>query len=136
MCFSATASFGLSGVLTGLGAVALARNEDPSRRMFAAVPLLFAAQQAAEGTVWTTFDGRSPEVHRLAITAFLAFAMIVWPVWLPVALHNAERDPTRRKVMAGIVAAGLLVAMPAAFWLARGQFAARIAGRCIAYDMG
>ena len=136
MCFSATASFGLSGVLTGLGAVALARNEEPPQRMFAAVPLLFAAQQAAEGTVWATFDGGSLELHRLAVTAFLAFAMVIWPIWLPIALHRAEREPRRRRALAAIVAAGLLVATPAAVWLARGEFTAHIAGRCIAYEMG
>jgi hypothetical protein len=39
----------ISGVLTAVGATALARNSSKPRRMFAAIPLIFAAQQAAKG---------------------------------------------------------------------------------------
>ena len=42
MCFSATGSFAISGVLTAVGAVSVARNSSKPHRMFAAIPLIFA----------------------------------------------------------------------------------------------
>lgn len=44
MCFSAAGSFGMSGVLAVVGAVSLARSAGRPQRMFAAIPLIFAAQ--------------------------------------------------------------------------------------------
>ena len=78
MCFSATGSFGVAAVLAGIGAVSMAREKAPSHRMLALVPMLFAAQQAAEGAVWITFDHPSLRwLHMLAIVVFLAFALVV-----------------------------------------------------------
>jgi len=44
MCFSATASFVLSGILAGVGAASLAKTSLPSHRMLAAIPLVFAVR--------------------------------------------------------------------------------------------
>src|ERR1035437_10782384 len=49
MCFSAAGSFGMSGVLAVVGTTSLARSAGRPQHMFAAVPFIFAAQQAAEG---------------------------------------------------------------------------------------
>src|SRR5690348_1383449 len=84
MCFSATGSFAIAGVLAGLGAASMVRNSSKAQRMFAAIPFIFAAQQATEGIVWLTIhDGQHASLHRLAVGAFLGFALIVWPIWLP-----------------------------------------------------
>src|SRR5438034_1173375 len=76
MCFSATGSFGLSGVLGGAGVAALTRNSSPRRALFAALPLLFALQQVIEGVVWLAFHSH-PVLPRVAVTAFVAVAIIV-----------------------------------------------------------
>ena len=65
--------------------------------MFAAVPLIFAAQQMAEGTVWLTMNGEYPAVHRLAVISFLAVAFVVWPTWLSFSLRLFERSVVRRR---------------------------------------
>jgi hypothetical protein len=92
MCFSSTASFVVSGVLTGVGAARQSLGTHPHHTgCLRTVPLTFAAQQAAEGFVWLT-DGGSAHVllHRLGINAYLGFALIVWPMWFPFALLLAE----------------------------------------------
>ena len=135
MCFSATGSFALSGVLTGLGVAALARNSSKPHRMFAAVPLLFAAQQAAEGVVWLTIhDADHAILHRLAVIVFLGFAMVIWPTWLPFSLRLMERTRVRRRILTGLSCFGAVVSAYAVVLLTLWQPAARVAGHSIRYD--
>src|ERR1035438_6709487 len=137
MCFSATGSFAASGVLTGLGVASMVRNSSGAHRMFAAIPLVFATQQAAEGTVWVTMDGDPHAVlHRLAVNLFLGCALVIWPTWLPVSLRAAETNSTRRRVLTALSAFGLLFSACAAVVLMRGQPLAQIAGHSIRYEYG
>jgi uncharacterized membrane protein len=105
--------------------------------MFAAIPLVFATQQAAEGTVWVTMDGDPHAVlHRLAVNLFLGCALVIWPTWLPVSLRAAETNSTRRRVLTALSAFGLLFSACAAVVLMRGQPLAQIAGHSIRYEYG
>ena len=45
MCFSATASFGASIVLTGIGVASLKQVKEPAQYPFASIPLIFGVQQ-------------------------------------------------------------------------------------------
>src|SRR5690349_19747782 len=100
MCFSATGSFALSGILIGIGTAAVARSASPAHRMLAAAPLLFGAQQAAEGVVWLTIGVPSAIVlQRLGVDVFLGFALVVWPLWVPLSLRRLERDDGRRRIL-------------------------------------
>src|SRR5579884_1476267 len=118
MCFSAAGSFTLSGVLAAVGVASVTRDVQPPARIFAAVPLLFAAQQAAEGVVWLTIGSahaaRSAGVQPIAVDAFLAFALIVWPVWSPLSLRLIERNAARKKLLAALSALGTGIAIGAA----------------------
>jgi hypothetical protein len=134
MCFSATGSFAISGVLTGVGAASIARNSSKPHRMFAAIPLIFAAQQAAEGTVWLTMNGGHPALHRLMVGVFLGVALIVWPTWLSFALKLVEKSAARRRALGVLFWVGAAVAMCAAVFLVRFPPVARIAGHSIRYD--
>ena len=134
MCFSATGSFALSGVLTLLGAASMARNSSKPHRMFAAIPLLFAAQQAAEGTVWLTIAGDHHTLNRVAVSVFLTIALVVWPTWLPFALRRIECSATRRRTLAALLVAGGVVAVCAVLLMVSFPPFARIAGHSISYD--
>ena len=135
MCFSAAGSFALSGVLGGLGAASLARNSSKPHRMFAAIPLIFAVQQAAEGVVWLTIvDGERTAVHRLAVSIFLVVAFVLWPMWLPLTLRRIETSPTRLRTLSVLCWAGGLVAAYASFVLFRFRPVAQVVGHSIRYD--
>jgi hypothetical protein len=135
MCFSAAGSFGLSGILIGVGAAAMVRNSSRPHRMFAAVPLIFGAQQAAEGVVWLTIAGdQGTTLHRLAVTVFLAVALVVWPMWLPLSLRALERKPARQRILLSMFWFGGAVAAYASFLMLRSPPIAHIAGHSIRYD--
>jgi hypothetical protein len=137
MCFSAGASFTMAGVLTVIGGASIGVSADKPRRLFAAIPLVFALQQAAEGVVWLTIEAPAhATLHRAAVLAFLTFALVVWPAWVPWSLRAAERDTARRRWLTRLTWAGALVSLGAAVLLAWWEPRAFIEGSSVQYDFG
>lgn len=102
--------------------------------MLAAVPLLFAVQQAAEGVVWVTLGSAAhAELRHAAVWAFLAFALVVWPIWMPLALRVAERRRGRRIALDALLGVGVLVSAYAVWRLASYTPGARIEGHRLGY---
>lgn len=134
MCFSATGSFIASGVLGAIGTTATLRNKSPAHRMFAAIPLLFAVQQAAEGVVWLTLDGvAGAGLQPVAVFMFLGFALVVWPTWVPLSLWRIERQAARRAWLRLLVAIGIGVSLVAAVLLMRWSPVPQVVERSIRY---
>jgi hypothetical protein len=44
-------------------------------------------------------DASHATLHQVAIDAFLAFALVGWPSWLPRSLGALERDAARRRIL-------------------------------------
>ena len=134
MCFSATGSFAVAGLILAVGAATIGRNVHRPLRMFAAIPVLFAAQQVAEGTVWLSHDGTLPHLLQvLAVNVFLGVALAIWPTWMPLSLWMAERNPRRRRVLGALLGLGIMVSMAALFVLTRQQATATVEGHSIRY---
>jgi hypothetical protein len=107
LCFSASVSFAAATVLLFEGFIAL--RVAPTRRHLglAVVPLLFAAQQACEGVLWTEVTSAPfNKVTSASAYAFLFFAFAIWPPYLPMALALLERG-RRRSVLLAVSALGL-----------------------------
>jgi len=112
MCFSATASFGAGILLSATAVVAMKKTKEPKQRVFAAIPLLFAVQQIAEGFVWLgllhqEFKGGL----QLATYIFLIFAQVVWALWIPLSLLLLEKEPHRKRILQVLLGAGIGVAI-------------------------
>ena len=135
MCFSAVASFTVSAVLAGVGAVALAGSDRRATHMLAVIPLLFAAQQGAEGVLWRTL-GTESLLQAACTNLFLGFALVVWPTWFPLALLRSEAKPERGRLLRLLLWLGLAVsAVGAGLIIARRPQAIVIAHN-IHYDFG
>jgi hypothetical protein len=135
MCFSATASFAAAGVMAGIGAVSVIHNRSRSHRMLAAIPLLFAIQQASEGIVWETINRPAhTQAFAVAVTAFLGFALVVWPTWLPLSLLRMETDVKRRRLIRTLVWLGVVVSAFGASVLIFWSPVAQIDEHSIRYD--
>jgi hypothetical protein len=100
--------------------------------MFAAIPLLFAVQQAAEAAVWLT--GREPLLRFAVVDLFLGIATVVWPIWLPMSLGLIERNRSRQWALAATTRFGTVVATCAAALLLRWQPSAHLAGGGVVYE--
>lgn len=111
MCFSAQASFLAAGVLTFLGALALKRNRIKKAIAFAAIPLLFAIQQTAEGLLWFSFSYNWPMVTQYAPYVFLFFAFFIWPLYIPISLALIETHSYIKKHLTIISMLGFVVSL-------------------------
>lgn len=97
MCFSPEVSFAAAAVLmpSGAAAMSLAARRDSRYLPLATLPLLFGAQQLLEGLVWTSGAAGDLDQVRIFSTAYLFFAWLAWPVWIPLSVYWLE--PPRRK---------------------------------------
>jgi hypothetical protein len=112
MCFSATASFGASAVLTVIGVASLKQVKHKSQIVFACIPLFFAAQQFIEGCVWLSFAPMfNASMNLYGTYGFLIFAELIWPLWIPVAMIMVENRRKRHKIQMLFVAIGLTEAI-------------------------
>lgn len=110
MCFSASASFGAGAVLTLIGVASILKVKHPSHMLFASIPLIFAVQQTAEGFLWKTLPIPAYGAAQVTFTyIFLFFALVVWPVWVPLAVLRLEKRPHRRNILRVLAVAGILV---------------------------
>jgi len=107
MCFSATANFVGSGVLSAVGVVTLTRVKHRRELLFAALPTLFALHQFIEGFVWLGLDGMlSPAVTHDMGAAFMLYAQGLLPFLLPLSVLLFEADAKSRRRMLPFLALG------------------------------
>jgi hypothetical protein len=132
MCFSATASFSAAGLLTLAGAATLSKARDVRERPLAAVPLIFALQQGIEGLLWLTVPSGHPAGRGFA-TAFAVLALIVWPLFTPLAVGLAETMRNRRRLILGLTGPGLGVAGYSALDIWRHPYMAWPAAHSLVY---
>ncbi len=109
MCFSVEADVVAGLVLVPIGVLSLREVRRAREVPFAALPLLFGAHQLMEAVVWVgTEGGVSPAVQHAAVVAYLAFALVVLPTLLPLAVLLLEPRAARARV-APFVGLGLIV---------------------------
>lgn len=100
MCFSATASFLTAGMTGVIGGMTLRRARTSREFPLAAMPLIFAIQQAAEGGLWLSLSMDDPGNWTWLLTqVFLTLALVIWPVYAPGAALILEPSVFRRRIM-------------------------------------
>ncbi|MFZ3231419.1 MAG: DUF6629 family protein [Pseudobdellovibrio sp.] len=135
MCFSANASFGSAVVLISLGTSASLINQDETQKMFTAIPLLFGIQQLAEGIVWLTIDrGEMVFLNQLSLIIYLIFALIYWPVWLPLSVLKIEQNMKRKKFIRILAGFGMIASVYSFWLLLSGAPQANVVGHSIKYS--
>jgi hypothetical protein len=113
MCFSATASFSTAALTGVVGIAAISRTQDSRELPLAAVPLLFAIQQTAEGLLWLSLaeQPNNAFVTSALTNTFLLFALLIWPTYAPFAALTVESDPRRRKLIMAPLAIGVFISL-------------------------
>jgi hypothetical protein len=112
MCFSAEADFVSGAVVSAIGVATLTKVEKPREVPLAILPLAFGVHQIVEGFVWLGREGHADQsIGDLAAYLYVAFAWIILPVLVPLAILLVEPDRARRRAMAPFVALGALVGL-------------------------
>ena len=133
MCFSATASFSAGAVLLGVGVLTLKSVRHPREWLLATIPLLFAIQQLSEGVIWLSFRYEAPLLNTVMTHVYSFFSHVLWPVYVPLAVLLIEPPGRRRRVLLGLVAAGVAVGAYLLYILAAFPIVSRPIGEHIEY---
>lgn len=112
MCFSAQASFIAATTLSTVGILSIAKARSTSMRLLASSTLLFGIQQALEGIVWLTLihPMSSLWIQQLASFGFVFFALILWPLGIPLLLYHIEKNVLRKKILHFFIGTGIVSA--------------------------
>lgn len=113
MCFSPAVNFSLSGVLVAGGTYCVhrARRVDPKFLPLAAIPVVFAVQQFSEGWVWIGVDRGDAQLTSVAAIAYLFFALLFWPIWIPLCTLFVARSGKTKIFLRAMTALGAFVGL-------------------------
>lgn len=135
MCFSATASFSAGIVLTTIGIAAIKKAQNPSQKLFAGIPLIFAAQQIVEGFLWLNLpSSENPILNQGLIHAFLFVAQVLWPIWVPLSIYYLTPREDRKIIQKILVAIGVFTGTVLAIFLMLYDSTAKIHGHHVLYN--
>lgn len=137
MCFSAEADIVAGLVVTAIGVDALRHVRRPPERALGALPVLLGAHLLVEAVVWQGLTGDvGTSVGRQAMWIYLAFALVVLPMLVPLAVAAVEPDTGRRRTMTRLGMVGALLAGVYVIGLVQGPVDVRIEGAHLAYRLG
>lgn len=126
-------SFAMGGVLLLTGAAALRRSWRTPLRWFGAIPLLFGVQQIIEGFQWLV---EKPSAVSAALGyAYVFFAFLLWPVYVPFAFQSFESDPRRARLMRWLLAVGIFGALVGVYFLTTRSLVPAEVGNHICYQI-
>ncbi len=100
MCFSATASFTASAVLTVAGVVTIKQVKQPEQLPLALIPIIFAIQQAVEGWIWLLQTHPGPAwLESILSHIFPMIAYTFWTIWVAYSVRKIETDHLRHTIL-------------------------------------
>ena len=132
MCFSAPASLIAGGALCAVGKETLKKPKQKTDIPFASIPLIFGIQQIIEGCVWLSVG--MPALNGIISFAFLMFAYVLWPVFVPIAIRLMEKDALRKKILEPFVAMGLLTGIVLFYSIITGPVSAQAVQFSLSYS--
>lgn len=138
MCFSPVGDLLVGSLVVGVG-VDACRNLGNRRQdlALATLPLLLGAHQIDEALVWWSLQGHvSLQVGRVATWIYLLIALVLLPIFVPMALGIAETSRVLRRRYAPFAVLGLLVAGVMLETLLVESPTAQLGSHYIAYSIG
>lgn len=127
MCFSAEADFASAAVIGTIGILTLTKVEHPREVPLAALPLALALHQLVEAFVWRDLDAGAHPSTGVAVSLYLAFAWVLLPVLVPLAIMLVEPPGRRRGRLGVFVVLGAI----AAAYLARSLFDTSVSAHAV-----
>ena len=136
MCFSATASFGASIMLTSIGIVSFKKANYFPLKVLAIIPFVFSLQQFSEGWVWLSLTNMNfSEWKQLGMYCFLFLAEVAWPVCISFAMLRLEENKNRRKLLHILFDASIILSIILTFSFFYYSVDAKVMGSHIMYTI-
>ena len=136
MCFSAEADVVAGLVVTAIGVDALRQVRRPAERALGMLPVLLGAHLLVEAAVWQGLTGDiSASTGRDAMWLYLVIALVVLPVFVPVAVRAVEPDARRRRTMGYLAVLGTALAGVYVIVMLQSSVDVRIDGNHLIYDL-
>jgi len=136
MCFSASASFGISAVLFVGGVFAVKKTRVLQQVPFSSIPLVFSFQQFTEGILWLSLTNPIYAGWQQASTyLFLIIAHVFWPLWVSISLLLLEKNLIRRKILLLSAVLGVVVSVFLAYSLFNYSVSSVESGHHISYSI-
>ena len=132
MCFSATASFVAGTALSAVGVVTITKAKTKRELPLASIPLLFGVQQTIEGIIWVSFG--SPILSTVMTYAYLMFAYVFWPIFVPITVLLIETNLTRKNILRVLSFIGCIIGIYLLYFVFSDPGKAHIVNQSIAYD--
>jgi hypothetical protein len=136
MCFSATASFGASMMLAGIGSISMVKAKNTPLKVLAIIPFVFSLQQFSEGWVWLSLTRESYALWKApSMYLFLFFAEVAWPICISFAMMLLEKNKHQKIVLRFLFYAGVLLSAGLTFSLYYYSADAKVMGNHVMYTV-
>lgn len=137
MCFSATASFGASIMLAGIGAISMVKAKNKPLKVLAFIPFVFSLQQFSEGWVWLSLTREGYSFWKTpSMYLFLFFAEVAWPICISFAMMLLEKNKHQKMVLHFLFYAGTFLSAGLAYSLYYYPVDAKVMGNHVMYSVG
>ncbi len=111
MCFSAEADFVAGVAIAAIGVQTLRSTHERRELPLAALPLILGVHQFVEGFVWLGLEGVvASSTGRAAMWVYVLIAFVLLPVYVPGSVLVIDSSPRRRRLLAGFVVLGAVIA--------------------------
>lgn len=110
MCFSATASFAMAGILAGSGGYCTykALQTDARYLPLAIMPLVIAVQQFMEGFAWIGAQSNNQALLYTSALSYMFFVWVFWPSWVPFMTAVLEPRSDKKKLLSVLAGIGFI----------------------------
>jgi hypothetical protein len=138
VCFSPEGDLAGGLVVTTIGVDALRHLRGRNNYLLLAVlPVMLGVHQLIETFVWWSLQGHvSHTIGRVAMWVYLAIALVVVPIFVPVAVLSIEPTPRRRWVIAPFVVLGIGVGVVLLVALLRDTVSVQLGHYHLSYSIG
>lgn len=134
MCFSAEISFIVGGTLLATGTATIRKVIHRKDLPLAMIPFIFAIQQLIEGMIWLSLADDTPQSPHWLSNTYGIFVGVIWPLFAPFAIYCTETNRLRRKIVATIGLAGIVLAAYTIIGIIAQPVTAEIVNHSIHYE--
>jgi len=138
MCFSPQGDLAGGIVVTTIGVDACRHLRGRKNHlMLAALPLLLGIHQIDEAFVWWSLQGHVPHtLGRVAMWIYLVIALVVVPIFVPLAIFRLQATKRRRLVIAPFLILGVAVGAILLEKMIEGPISVKQGSLHLAYSIG